>query len=68
MIFYAIDLIYKTFFGIDKSNKIIEQLVSIIFDQGFPSGFRTKDKVVTNLRVGGHRVFWELTPSSYVYC
>jgi hypothetical protein len=57
MIFYAIDLINKTFFGIDKSNEVIEQLVSIIFDQGFPPGFRTKDKVVTNLRVGGHICF-----------
>jgi hypothetical protein len=63
MIFHAIDLINKTFFGIDKSNEVIEQLVSIIFDQGFPSGFRTKDKVVTNLRVCGHICFLGLTPS-----
>jgi hypothetical protein len=59
MIFHAINLINKTFFGIDKSNEVMEQLVSIIFDQGFPSGFRTKDKVVTNLRVGRHMFFWD---------
>jgi hypothetical protein len=57
MIFHAINLINKTFFGIDKSNEVMEQLVSIIFDQGFPSGFRTKDKVITNLRVGRHMFF-----------